>query len=100
MSMIPTEEELYQKARLLPGGERDFGGLTVDNEWRTLYEYEPTGDEGFPSRVDVMRLPSQCHRLVTEDVEITTGSGPEMGVLMCKIAEDVASGMVRLRSRR
>lgn len=44
-------------------------GLTFDREWRTI-------------------------RLVTGDIEVTTGSGSEMGVLIFQLAQAVSEGMI------
>jgi hypothetical protein len=92
---LPTADRLYAEAKALPGGEPDsIFGDTVDREWRLLREYKPEPDsEGGLARVYVMRLPAQFWRLTAGDVEITTGSGSDMGVLMCALGKAISEGM-------
>lgn len=90
--------DLYNEAAALPGASAEtglFGG--VDREWRVLRDYPATHEDGAPAKVWVARYPAQFFRLTTGDVEVTTGSGTEMGELMIQLAEAVAGGMVGFR---
>ena len=92
-------DTVYAEVRALPsGGATEFLGLTVDREWRLLREIKcQTGDgagDGADAKVWVSRWPAQFYRLTTGDIEITTGSGSEMGVLMLALAEAIADGMI------
>lgn len=91
---IPTEEELYRECLEIPGGENGFLGLTVDREWRMVREFTPTNEEGGLARVWVVRLSAQCYRLTAGDIEMSTGSGSAMGVLMIRLALAISDGMV------
>lgn len=86
---------VYEEARALPSGDgTEFLGLTVDREWRLLREIKRRPDDGADAKVWVARYPAQFYRLTTGDIEITTGSGSEMGVLTLALAEAVADGMI------
>ena len=82
------------EVRALPRGDGECLGLTVDREWRLLREIKRRTDDGADAKVWVARYPAQFYRLTTGDIEITTGSGSEMGVLMLALAEAVADGMI------
>lgn len=96
--MTERERALYDEAQRLPGIEPSIFG--ADPEWRLLRTYEPTSDDGRPAKVWVLRAPAQFYRLTSGDVEITTGSGPTMGILMCDLARAVADGMVGFAGSR
>ena len=89
-----AEGALYAEVARLPGGEPSLLGLTVDHEWRLLREFKRQTEEGGDAKVWASRYPAQFFRLTAGDVEITTGSGIEMGVLILHLAEAIATGMV------
>jgi hypothetical protein len=60
-----------------------------------VYVYVPTQEEGREATVWVLRRPARFWRLTSGDIEITTGSGDEMGLLLDRIAEAIAGGMLR-----
>jgi hypothetical protein len=92
MSAIPTPEQLYRESAALPGGEPSILGGVVDHEWREVRVYERAHEEGARAVVWVSRFPAQFYRLTTGDIEITTGSGAEIGVLMCRLANEISQG--------
>jgi hypothetical protein len=96
---MTLNHDLYREVDSLPGGKSDIGGLVVDWEWRLLRDFmpEPEGD-GSPARVWAKRAPAQFFRLTAGDIEITTGSGTEMGELMIALARAIADGMVSFRN--
>lgn len=72
-------------------------GLSYDPEWRLLRAFEPHQD-GARAQVWVARYPAQFYRLTTGDLEITTGSGPDIGALMMDLAQAISEGMVGFRA--
>jgi hypothetical protein len=57
--------------------------------------YLPTQEEGREATVWIMRRPARFWRLTSGDIEITTGSGDDMGVLLDTVARAIAGGMLQ-----
>jgi hypothetical protein len=90
MAMGVTDE-----AKRLPEGRHSaVPGFTRDDEWQKVRVYEPTTEAGRPAVLWVLRMPAMFWRVTSGDIEMTTGSGDEMGDLADRIAHAIADGML------
>ncbi len=87
---------LYNEARELPADRGDVFG-PVDDDWQLVRRVEASRTGGRASRIFVRRLPAHFWRLVSGDVEITTGSGDAIAGLVERLARAIASGAIRFQ---
>ncbi|SRR5712692_2553585 len=89
---------IIEDIRQLPGDDTSLlGDPNCDTGWREVRAYKPTHEEGRAATVWVLRRPARFWRLTSGDIEITTGSGDEMGLLLDQIAQAIAGGMLGFR---
>lgn len=56
--------------------------------------------DGKPVQIYESRLPATFYRLVADGHEVTTGSGDEVARVLCKLALNIANGMIGIRKSR
>jgi hypothetical protein len=91
--MTATYETFLEVAIRLPGEACVFG-LRLNYDWAEVRRFEPTGENGRAATLWVVRWPAMFWRVTSGDLEITTGSGDEVGRLAWKLAEALAVGMI------
>jgi hypothetical protein len=93
-------EDIVEAAKRLPPPRSEvIPGLPVDDDWQLVRSYDAAHEDGRPAKVFVRRHPARFWRLVSGDVEITTGSGDEPGRLLDAVARAIANGMLGFSTR-
>ena len=69
-------------------------GFRRDEEWQMLRVCKPTTADGCRAVLWVLRAPAMFWRVTSGDIEMTTGSGDEMGDLADRLAHAIAGGML------
>ncbi len=94
MSYGMTADEAWDLAERLPAPER-IGRLPIDREWREIRTYEARSG-GHTATVYVGRAPALFWRVTCPDLglDLSTGSGSDMGALASAIADAISQGML------
>ncbi len=83
---------IVDEARDLPGDDIGPFGPT-DRDWKLVRTY-PSTVEGRSAEVYVRRWPAMFWRVKGGSIDLSTGSGREMGELADRIARLIAEGMI------